>query len=157
MRGAAIICLALLGSTPVFASDACSYVTNEDVEHVTGRKLLFQLTSMPLSDGAGTLCDSNIVRVIVLSGENSEQVWEKMIKDVGREAEERSPVSSLGEHAYVLHLAPRNEREYPTALVVVTSGTNTAAISVRAKEGQSAESAQSAAVELAEIVISKLN
>lgn len=66
-------------------------------------------------------------------------------------------MSSLGEHAYVLHLTPRNEREYPTALVVVTSGTNTAAISVRAKEGQSAESAQPAAVELAEIVISKLN
>jgi hypothetical protein len=79
MRSASLFCLALLGSTPAFASDACSYVTNEDVERVTGRKLLFQLTSMPLPDGAGTLCDSNIVRVIVLSGENSEQVWEKMI------------------------------------------------------------------------------
>jgi hypothetical protein len=156
MRCASLFCLALLGSTPVFASDACSYVANEDVERVTGRKLLFQLTSMPLPDGAGTLCDSNIVRVIVLSGENSEQVWEKMIKDAGREAEEPSSVSSLGDHAYVLHLAPRNEREYPTALVVATSGTNTVAISVRAKEGQSAESAQPAAVELAKIVISKL-
>jgi 3-deoxy-D-manno-octulosonic-acid transferase len=66
-------------------------------------------------------------------------------------------VSSLGDHAYVLHLAPRNEREYPTALVVVTSGTNTAAISVRAKEGQTAESAQPEAVELAKLVVSKLN
>ena len=65
-------------------------------------------------------------------------------------------MSSLGDHAYVLRLAPRNEREYPTALVVVTSGTNTAAISVRAKDGQSPESAEPEAVELAKIVMSKL-
>lgn len=149
--------LALFSSTPLFASDACSYLTNEEVERVTGRELLFKLTSVPLPNGAGTVCDSNIVRVIVLAGENSEQALKKMIKDFGREGEERFPVSDLGDRAYALHLKPRTEHERPTALVAVTSGVTTAAISVRAEEGQLAESAQPAAVELAKIVVSKLD
>jgi hypothetical protein len=103
------------------------------------------------------VCDSNIVRVIVLTGDNSEQVLEKMIKDFDREGEERIPISDLGEHAYALHLEARTEHELPTVLVAVTSGTTTAAISVRAKEGQSAESAEPEAVALAKIVVSKLD
>jgi hypothetical protein len=39
---------ALFSSSPLFASDACSYLTNEEVERITGRELLFKLTSMPL-------------------------------------------------------------------------------------------------------------
>jgi hypothetical protein len=68
------------------------------------------------------MLNSSIVRVVVLTGENSKQAWEKMIKDFGREDEERFPVSDLGDHAYALHLKPRTEHDYPTALVAVTSG-----------------------------------
>lgn len=146
----------LSASQPVLAEEPCPFLSNAELEEITGRKLLFKLTSMPLPDGAGTLCDSNVARVIVLSGDNSEGRWEDMMRGFGREPEERIPVPELGEKAYVVHLDPRKDNEYPTALIVVTSGSHTAAISVRAKEGEPAKSAQAQAIELAKIAISRL-
>jgi hypothetical protein len=157
MRKAALFGLALLSPTPVFAGDGCSYLTNEEVEQVLGRKLLFHLTSTPLPDGAGTMCDSNIVRVVVLTGANSSAALDRMIKDFGRAGEERNPLAELGDQAFALHLEPRKENDRPTALVAVSAKAATAAISVRAEDGQSAASAQPQAVALAKIVMSKLD
>ena len=98
----------------------------------------------------------NIVRVIVFSGENSENRWENMIKGYGRAQEKRIPLRGLGEKAYAIHLEPRGENEYPTALIVVTSKLYTAAVSVRAKDGEAAETAQPQATELARVVISRI-
>jgi hypothetical protein len=63
------------GVSLVLAGESCPFLTNDDVERVTGRKLLFELTSMQLPGGEGTLCDSDIARVVVFSGENSEREY----------------------------------------------------------------------------------
>jgi len=141
---------------PVFAGKSCPFLANEDVERVTGRKLLFELTSISLPGGAGTLCDSDIARVVVFSGEDSEKLWENMLEQSGRGALDRIPVSEFGDNAYALHLEPRSEHEYPTALIVVNRGQHTAVVSVRAVEGESAKSAQPQAIELTKVVMAKL-
>jgi hypothetical protein len=144
------------GVSLVLAGESCPFLTNDDVERVTGRKLLFELTSMQLPGGEGTLCDSDIARVVVFSGENSEKLWENMLEQSGRGSRERIPVSDFNDKAYALDLEPRNEHEYPTALIVVTQGPHTAAVSVRAVEGKPANSAQQQAIELTKMVIAKL-
>jgi hypothetical protein len=101
---------------------------------------------MSLAGGAGALCDSDVVWVIVFSGENSKALWEELIKNSGRGEEERHPVSDLGDQAYALYPKPRNENEYPTAIIVVTIGQHTAAVSVRAQQNRPAESVQPQAV-----------
>jgi hypothetical protein len=145
-------------SQPLLAADGCPYLTNAEVEAVTERELeLFKLSSMPLPDGAGTACDSSIVRVIVLVGENAVRQLDDMMKSVGRDQEEHFPVADLGEAAYALHLEPRNENEYPTALVVVTSASYTLGVSVRAKDGEAAATAVPQAVELAKLALTRVD
>jgi hypothetical protein len=154
------ITLLLVGSfaaQPLLAAEDCPYLTNTEVEEVTERELLlFKLTSMPLPEGAGTLCDSSIVRVIFLPGENSGSRLDEMMKGAGRDQEQRFPVPDLGETAYALHLEPRVETEYPTALVVVTSLSYTLGISVRAKDGEAAATAEPQALELAKLAIARI-
>ena len=71
---------------PLQAEEGCPFLSNAEVEELTGRKLeLFKLTSMTLPDGAGTLCDSEIARVVVLFGENSASRLDDMMKEFGRE------------------------------------------------------------------------
>ena len=143
---------------PILAKEevGCPYLSNAEVERVTERKLLFELKSMPLPHNAGVLCDSEIARVIILSGNSSEARWEDMLRGFGRENDERMPVTGLGDKAYAIHLEPRKENEYPTALVVVLSRSYTAAVSVRAKEGERAESVRAQAIALAKIAISRV-
>ena len=143
------------GAKNLMAADECAFLTNEEIEKITGRELLFKLRSMPLPDG-GVVCDSNIARVVVLSGENSEGRLADMMKGAGREQTEQVPLTGLGQSAYALNLDPRAENEYATALVVATSGQYTAAVSIRAKPGEPAASAQPQAIELAKIVVSRL-
>ena len=137
-------------------TEGCSFLTNAEIERITERKLLFKLTSMPLPNGIATVCDSDIVRVVVFSGENSEKHWEDMLKGFGREGQERIAISGLGDKAYALHLKPRTEHEYPTAITAVTIGAQLAVLSVRAKKGEPAESAQPQATELTKIVLGRL-
>ena len=143
---------------PLLAEEepGCPFLSNVEVEKITERKLLFKLKAMPLPENAGTVCDSEIARVIILSGNNSETRWENMMREFGRENDERMPVTGLGDKAYAIHLEPRKENEYATALVVVLSESYTAAVSVRAKEGDGAESVLPQAIALAKIAISRV-
>jgi hypothetical protein len=110
--------------------------------------VLFKLTSLPLPEDAGTICDSSIARVIVLRGAEGDSRWESMLAAAGRAEEERRPLPDLGHGAYALHLDPRAENEYPTAVVVVTTDSHTLAVSVRAAEGSAAAAAESEAIAL---------
>jgi hypothetical protein len=158
-RLVAIIAVAVsfVASQPLLAADGCPYLTDAEVEAVTERELLlFKLTSMPLPDGAGTVCDSSIVRVIFLQGENSASRLNDILKSAGRDQDQRLPIADLGEEAYAIHLEPRADNEYPTALVIVTSASYTLGISVRAKDGEAAATAEPQALELAKLAIPRI-
>jgi len=136
--------------------NVCSLFDKADAERITGRKALFGYKNLAFPDGSASICDSDSVRVIVFSGEGSENSWEKMLADSGRAGEERHAVTDFGEDAYVMYLQPRTEYEHPTALVVAHTGPHTVALSVQALEGQSAEAAEPQAVELTKIVLARL-
>jgi hypothetical protein len=141
--------IALMTCQPLLAAEGCPYLTDAEVEEVTGRELsLFKLTSLPLPDGAGTVCDSSIVRVLVLPGPDAGSRWEGMLTAAGRADEKRFSRPEVGEGAYALHLEPRAESESPTAVVVVTTDSYTLAVSVRAAEGRAAAAAEPEAIEL---------
>jgi hypothetical protein len=150
---AALVCSVV--PTSVLAAEGCPFLSDAEVEEVTGQELLFQFTEAPLPDGPGTLCDSSIVRVILLPGENSAGRWDGFMKGAGRDQEQRFPVPGFGD-AYALHLDPRADNEYPTALVVVTSDSYTLAVSVRAKDGEAAASAELQALELTKRAIQRV-
>ncbi len=140
----------------IVKTEACSFLTRADVDKVTRRPVLTGLTAMQLPNGAGILCDSNIARAIVFSGAKSEERWEDLLKGQGRETEERYPVPELGDRAYAVYPTPRNEYEYPTAIVVAPSERHTVVLSVRAPQGQSGQSVRPQAVELTNLVIVRL-
>ncbi len=138
------------------AAEGCPFLTNADIEEVTERQLLFELTTAELTDGPGTMCDSDIVRVILLRGEDAATRWDGYMRGAGRDEERRIPVTGLGDDTYALHLDPRAESEYATALMVVTSASYILAVSVRAKDGEVAASAESQALKLTKRAISKV-
>jgi hypothetical protein len=138
------------------ADEGCPFLTDAEVEDVTGEDLLFELRSAALPDGPGTLCDSDIVRVILLPGEDGAARWDGFMKGAGRDLDQRFPIAGLGEDAYALHLDPRADNEYPTALVIVTSAAYTLAVSVRAKNGDAAVTAEPHAIELTKLAIPRI-
>jgi hypothetical protein len=139
-----------LGCQPLLSAEGCPYLTDAEVEQVTGRQMLFELTSLPLPDGPGTICDSGIARVIFLPGGDALSRWDGLMKGAGRAEEARFPLPDL-DGAYALHLEPRAENEYPTAIVVVSTDAYLLAVSVRAGEGEAAATAQRGAIELTKL------
>jgi hypothetical protein len=158
LRLAAIASLVVLSLAPqpLVAAEDCPYLTNAEVEQVAGRELLFTFTAMSLPDGPGTLCDSSIVRVIFLPGGDTGSRWDALMKGAGRGDEQRFPVAGLGDGVYALHLDSRAENEYPTALVVVPSGSYLLAVSVRAEDGEAAATAEPLAIELIKLAIPRI-
>jgi hypothetical protein len=155
VRLTAIIALTVwsLLSQPLLAAEECPYLTNAEVEAETGSELLFKFSAMPLPDGPGTACDSSVVRVIFIPGENAASRWDVMMQGAGRAEEERFPITELGEGAYALRLEPRADNEYPTALVVVPLGTDLLGVSVRAEDGEAAAAAEPHAIALMKLAI----
>jgi hypothetical protein len=154
------IAAALTGSLSpglAFAAEGCPFLTNADVEEVTARELLFELTSAPMPDGPGNFCDSGIVRVMLLTGDEAGTRWDGFLKGARRDKEQRFPVGDLGGDAYALRLDPRTDNEYPTALIVVTSASYLLAVSVRAENGEAAATVEPQALELTKRAIAQVH
>jgi hypothetical protein len=141
---------------PAVAEEGCPFLSDAEVEELTGRKQFLKLNAMQMPDGSGIVCESPIVTVLVLLGEDSESRWEELLQGAGRAETPRLPVEGLGDNAYALHFEPRTEYEYPTAAVVVTSESFTLGVSVEAEEGKAAETVHAQAVELAGIALSRV-
>jgi hypothetical protein len=147
-----------LGAAPAMAADGCPFLTDEELAKVEGRReILFKLEHQPLPDGAGTLCVSAGVYVVYFRGPDSEQHFDKMLKESGREGEERVPLPELGERAYALFLEARDgKNESPTTVAVVPSEQGTAVVSVKTGHGEPAQSGKPQAIELIKIVLANL-
>lgn len=146
------------GVLPTMAGESdCPYLTNTDVEVVTGRKLeFFKMRGTPLPDDSGMICDSELVYILVLNGEGSVEKFEEMLKNTGRGLEQRTPVEGVADGAYTMTLEPRQESERLTAMVVAHVASHLAAVSVRVESGKSSDVSQAEAIELAKIVLSHL-
>lgn len=138
------------------AIQACSLLSNSDVESVTGRRMVDAPHPTSLAGGAGSACTFHAAQLILFSGEKSEEHWEAFLRNFGLGNETRHPVPGLGDRAYAFYPKPQNASQDPNALVVVTVGQHTVAVSVAAEQGKPAESAQPQAVELATMVAAKL-
>lgn len=79
-----VLFLLALSMPSASAAEGCPFLSDAEVEEVTGRELLLDLTSMALPDRSGTICDSSTVRVILLPGNDSAARWDGMMKGGGR-------------------------------------------------------------------------
>ena len=145
----------LIGSAQPKANqrlNACSLLSRAEVDKVTGRKSYVDAT--PFNGGAGCSFDNG--QVMIFRGNDAEAQWEMTVKGFGQEKAPRTPITGLGEKAYAFYPPAKNKYQDTGAFVVVKKGNAIIAVSVNAPEGQSPQSVQPQAVELAKLVFSRL-
>ena len=134
---------------------ACSLLTRADVKKVTGRDPYEDGTERPLA--GGTNCSVG-VELLLLSGPDSFQRYENLLKGFKADKDPRKPVSGLGDRAFMLYPEPRNsyQRENPPAVLVVQRGQHTLALSDQAGTGKPADSLQPVLTALMKVALAKL-
>lgn len=133
---------------------ACSLMTKADIEKLTGQRLFGEPQATALYGGSA--CGWGSTQIVLFSGENSEERYNALLKNFGKDTEQKHPVSGVGDRAYMMFPKPRNQYEDTIALLVITSGQHTMGISVAAEKGQSGESVQPTVMALAKTVVEKL-
>jgi len=139
------------------APTACSLLSNADIEKLTGRH--FFAAPEPTSlGGGGSACayGTGKAQVVLFSGSKSEQQYNALLKNYKRENEKKTPVSGIGDKAYIMFPQPKTEYEDKNAILVVRVGEHTVAVSLAAIKPNAGESVQPDVVKLAKAAVAKL-
>lgn len=134
---------------------ACSILTKAEVEKYIAR-------GRPMSDFGGDeipgICAYNAGsgQVIVYSGPNAEERFDRLLKSFKKDKEPRHPLASLGPDAWVMYPRPDNEYQAIGAFTHARVGQHVVSIFVEADSGKAAESATSNAEALTKIVMARL-
>ena len=138
--------------------EACSLMTNAEIEKITGRRLYDAPEATTLVGGTGSACTygTGAAQIILFQGENSDERWNAFLKAFHRENETKYPVSGVGLPAHALFPKPRNEYEDAVAFLVVKVGQDTLGVSMQVDKSRPADAALPDLVTLAKTVIAKL-
>ena len=82
--------------------------------------------------------------------------WESTLKGFKKDKEPQTPLSGVGERAYLLYPKPDNESQGNVAFLVAKSGNHTLALSLDAPKGRSADSMRPALESLMKTVLARL-
>jgi len=139
---------------------ACSLLTDAQVKTLIYRG---QPTDRPEEmtvgrGGAGSACaySGGTHQLILYSGGNSQSELEADLAPyLGKGT--RQPISGVGDQAYIMFLAPQNEYQRPTALLVSRTGPHALGVVLASASKESTnQSLKSEAVEVAKAAVAKL-
>jgi len=140
------------------SSSACSLITTAELEKITGKNLADQKPYLYNFPGGGSSCTyaSAQIQLVVFSGVGSGKKYDdyvrsnyaKMVKN-GAPDMTKHPVSGVGSSAYFM--SPR----VPSAILVVSKGIHTLAISLVASNGKP-ESVKPTLIAIAKIASARL-
>ena len=145
-------------STQVGMIQACSLMTNAEVEKIIGRRLFNQPEPKAVVGGTGSACTygEGSARIVLFQGDGSEERWNAFLKSLGGESERKYPVAGVGEGAYALFPRPRSESEEPVAFLVVKVGRDTLGVSMQLDKSMSPNAVPPELVTLTKAVLGKL-
>lgn len=136
------------------ATDACSLMSSEEFEAITGKTEYSDPIGMVW--GAGTVCGYDNGQIVLFAGEDSRKAFDQLLASFGQEGLPRTPVEGLGEGAFALFFDPESEYQDHGAFVVFGAGPPTIAVTVYADEDEAAEAALPEAMVGAEAIAAKL-
>jgi hypothetical protein len=158
-RALAVMLVVGAGSTArAQAPQACSLMTDAEVEQVIGRALPGDPEPLSLSGGVGSMCSygETTAGIIVYSGPRAEEFWNNHLRMEKRDKEPRHPAPAAGDDAYLIYLRPQNKYQDAGAMVALKVGSHRVSVFVAAATGAPAESVQPNAIALARAVAPKL-
>ena len=142
------------------ATGACSLLTDAQVKTLIYRG---QPADRPEEmtvgrGGSGSACaySGGKHQLLLFSGANSQSQLEAVLAAyLGKGT--RDPISGVGDQAYIMLLAPQNQYQRPTALLVSRAGPHALGVVLASATKEStAQSLQSEAVEVAKAAVAKL-
>ena len=134
---------------------ACSILTKAEVEKYIAR-------GRSMDDFGGDeipgICAYNAGsgQVIVYSGPNAEERFDRLLKSFKKDKEPRYPLASLGPDAWVMYPRPDNQYQAIGAFTHARVGQHVVSVFVEADSGKAAESAKPNAEALTKLVMAKL-
>jgi hypothetical protein len=133
-------------------ADACSLLTNADVERITGAHLYGDPDPTALAGGTACTHGGGAAQVILFSGGDSGQWFDAFVQAFGHGDEPRHPAPEAGDGAYVMYPKPQNKYQDTVGLLVVPLAGQTLGITLAAVEGKPVESVQPGLIALAKAV-----
>ncbi|HEX6362217.1 MAG TPA: hypothetical protein VFZ93_04635 [Albitalea sp.] len=137
-------------------SAACALLSNAEVVKVTGRRSYGEPQGTQLTNG-GSACDYDDVNLTLFSGPKSAEHYEALLKNFKKDKAARTPLSGVGDSAYLMVLTsgPTSEPNQH-AVLVVRSGVHTMAVSMEAQKAQTPQSLQPVLTSMARTALGKL-
>jgi hypothetical protein len=137
-------------------SAACALLSNAEVVKITGRRSYGEPQGTQLTNG-GSACDYDDANLTLFSGPKSGEHYEALLKNFKKDKAPRTPVSGIGDSAYLMVLTSGPTSE-PTrhAVLVVRQGPHTMAVSLEAQKTEAPQSLQPKLTSMAQTALSKL-
>jgi hypothetical protein len=136
-------------------SAACALLSNDEVVRITGRRSYTEPEGTQLTNG-GSACDYDSANVTVFSGPKSEEHYDALLKNFGKEQTPRQPMAGLGDRAYVMYPKPRDKHEGTHAVLVVRQGVHTLAVALETEGAETPQSLQPKLMAMAKLAIGRL-
>lgn len=154
-----------LGSTSLGAQQApsgkgasgervCSLLTTAEVEKYIARGRTMYSTPQEFMDTCSY--GESWGQVLVYSGPNAEQRFDRLLQSFKKDKEPRYPLASLGPGGWVMYPRPDNAYQSIGAFTHAKVGQHVVSVFVEADEGKPAESAKSNAEELTKLVVARV-
>ena len=131
--------------------NACQLLATADVDRVTGEKSEF--APVPAEVGAACLWEKVKLHIYV---DSVDQRIADTTKEFGQQGARPAPIAGVGDRAMAFAPQPKDKDEDKLVYVLVKQGPYLVNVSVLISKGKTAELVQPQAVELARIVLAKL-
>lgn len=137
-------------------SAACALLSNAEVVKITGRPSYDEPHGTQLTNG-GSACDYDDANLTLFSGPKSDEHYEALLKNFKKDKAPRTPVSGIGDSAYLMvqTSGPTSEPNHH-AVLVVRQGPHTMAVSLVAQKAQTPQSLQPQLMTMAKTALAKL-
>ncbi len=139
------------------APDVCGLVSHDEVKKLSEDPMVKFWTEpevVQVTSGSGCQYSGGII--YLFSGSKSEANWNAFLKSWNQDAQPRTPLSGIGDRAYLMYEKPRNKYAGRHAVVVAAVGQQTVAVALEANGEEPVEKVRPRVEALAKLVVSKL-
>ncbi len=137
--------------------DVCALVTHDEVKRLSEDPMTkFWTEPEAMMLRSGSVCQYSGGVIYLFSGSNSEASWNGMLKSFKQASQPKTPLSGIGDRAYLMYGKPDNEYQDRPAFVVATVGQHTVAVALFANGDEPVERVRPRVEALAKLLVPKL-
>jgi hypothetical protein len=137
--------------------DVCAIVTHDEVKQLSEDPMVkFWTEPEATMVAGGAVCDYSGGQIRLYSGSQSEANWNHALEVWNQDGQPRTPISGIGDRAYLMYNKPRSKYEGRYAVVAATVGRHTVTVALEANGEEPVEQVRPRVEALARLVVSKL-